>query len=107
GHMSEFLLVPDRGFAITILTNGSRGHELGSAVLAWALAELVGVRRPEPKTQPLGAKAAAAYAGRYKGGVADLIVNADGDGLLLTYELDPKVLEAQPDMASALPPPLP
>ena len=45
GHMSEFLLVPDRGFGVTVLTNGQRGHELGSEVLAWCLRELLG---PEP-----------------------------------------------------------
>src|SRR5436190_13304734 len=36
GHMSEFLLVPAKKFAITVLTNGSRGHELGHTVVDWA-----------------------------------------------------------------------
>jgi hypothetical protein len=105
--MSEFLLVPDRGFAITILTNGSRGHELGTAVLNGALAELLDVRRPEPVTRPLSATAAAALAGRYRSTFADLVLTIRDDGLLLTYELEPKVHEAMPEAASALPPPMP
>jgi CubicO group peptidase (beta-lactamase class C family) len=107
GHMSEFLMVPARDFAITILTNGSRGHELGTVVLNWVLGELLDVRQPEPVTRPLTAAAAAVYAGRYKSSFADLVLTSRDDGLLLTYEIDPKVLEAEPEAASALPPPLP
>ena len=107
GHMSEFLMVPARGFAITILTNGSRGHELGTVVLEAALGELLDIHRPVPKTRPMPARLAAAYAGRYKAGFGHLVLTPEGDGLLLAYELDPKALEADPDLASSMPPPLP
>ncbi|MBV8691742.1 MAG: beta-lactamase family protein [Actinobacteria bacterium] len=107
GHMSEFLMVPERGFAITILTNGSRGHELGTTVLNWALTELVGVTRPEPATRPFTAREADLYTGRYSMTLANLRLAQTSNGMVLTYELDPKVLEEAPEAAAALPPPMP
>jgi CubicO group peptidase (beta-lactamase class C family) len=103
GHMSEFLMVPARKFAITILTNGSRGHELGTEVLNWALAELLDVHRPEPVTRPITAKAASAYLGKYQTSFGMYLITADGDRLLSTFEIAPEVLEAQPDIAAILP----
>jgi len=107
GHMSEFLMVPDRGFAITILTNGSRGHELGTTVLNWALAELADVHRPEPDTRPPTAKELQLYAGRYTMTLANVRLTAENGGFVLAYEVDPKVLEEMPELATALPPPMP
>jgi len=107
GHMSEFLMVPDRGFAITILTNGSRGHELGTVVLNWALEELLDIHRPEPVTRPATAKEVAALVGRYSMTLAKLRLSEEKGGLVLTYEIDPKVLEEAPEAAAALPPPMP
>jgi len=107
GHMSEFLMVPDREFAITILTNGSRGHELGTEVLNWTLGELLDIHRPEPVTRPATAKETAALVGRYSMTLAKLRLAEDKGGLVLTYEIDPKVLEESPEAAAALPPPMP
>lgn len=106
GHMSEFVLVPGHGAAVTVLTNGSRGHELGTAVIDWFLGEL-GIARPKPETKPITPKVAALYAGRYQTTVGEYVVTPDDGGLLLTLEVDPKVIEAEPDLASMLPPPLP
>jgi CubicO group peptidase (beta-lactamase class C family) len=107
GHMSEFLLVPEHGFAITVLTNGSRGHELGEVVVDWALAELLGLRRPKPRLQPLEPAAATAYTGRYRAEYGHNLVTSQDDGLLLTLVASPEALEAEPELAALLPPPLP
>lgn len=107
GHMSEFMLVPARQFALTVLTNGSRGHELGKVVIDWAYSELLGVKRPEHKVRPLTAKTAAAYSGRYENRTGEYVITADGDRLLLTFEPDKKLLEANPEIRNLLPPPLP
>lgn len=108
GHMSEFLMVPAEKFAITILTNGSRGHELGTAVMDWALAEVVGVRRPEPTFRPLSARAAGEFVGRYNvSKQADYDVTAEGDGLLLTYVPSKAALAANPQITALVPPPMP
>ena len=106
GHMSEFLMVPSRRFAITVLTNGSRGHELGRTVLDWALSELLGVQRPEPKFRTLTPRTAGDYLGRFRNRFGTYVVTADNGGLLVTTEPDSKLLAADPSLASLLPPPL-
>ena len=107
GHMSEFLMVPAKGFALTVLTNGQRGHEVGNAVIAWCLDELLGLRRPELKFRKLSPKQAAEYTGRYPMSYGQYIVTAENGGLLLTVEPKKELLEADPELAAQLPPPLP
>lgn len=108
GHMSEFLLVPAEKFGITVLTNGSRGHELGTVVLNWALENVLGVQRPKPEFRPLSDKVAAELTGRYQvSEMGNYEVSANGDGLLLTYVPTKKALKQNPDIANMLPPPMP
>jgi CubicO group peptidase (beta-lactamase class C family) len=107
GHMSEFLFVPSKGFAITVLTNGQRGHELGTDVLAWSLKELLGLAKPAPATKAIGAKAAAEYAGRYQVTFGDYVVTPENGGLLVSLEPKKELLEADPDLVAQLPPPVP
>ena len=107
GHMSEFFLVPERRFGITVLTNGSRGHELGTVVVQWALAELIGVERAAPKVRKLTARAAARYVGEYEMRIGRYVVTHDGDRLVLTMEPSAKALEDDPSLKNLIPPPLP
>ena len=107
GHMSEFLMVPSKGFAVTVLTNGQRGHEVGTTVINWCLKELLGLERPAPAVKPLSANAAAGYVGRYPAGIAEYVVTADDGGLVVTVEVQKDLLEADPDVAAQMPPPLP
>jgi CubicO group peptidase (beta-lactamase class C family) len=108
GHMSEFVMVPSKGFALTVLTNGQRGHELGSVVIEWCLDQLLGLRRPAPVVTSLKPAALAAYTGRYPVGMqGDYVITAENGGLLLTLEINKDLLEADPDIAAQLPPPLP
>jgi CubicO group peptidase (beta-lactamase class C family) len=106
GHMSEFVTVPAKQFALSVLTNGARGHELGTMVIKGCLAS-IGLERPEPTFRSLTTRAAADYTGRYPVMLGDYVVTADNGGLLLTVEPKKEVLEADPDIASMLPPPLP
>jgi hypothetical protein len=107
GHMSEFLLVPSRGFAVTVLTNGWRGHEVGTAILNWALEELLGLRAPVRSFRKLSTRAAGDYAGRYDTPNGEYVVTPDNGGLLLVFEPKKELLEADPDIAALFPPPLP
>ena len=105
GHMSEFLLVPARKFGITVLTNGSRGHELGRTVLDWSLAEVLGIRPVAPTFIPIPNKTD--YTGTYPVGFGTYEVTSKRDGLLLTLVPSEEALETQPELANLLPPPLP
>ena len=71
GQLSLLMLVPARGFGLSVLTNGSRGAELHRDVARWALETYLGVREPEPPQRPLNAQQLAAYAGRYSARLAD------------------------------------
>jgi CubicO group peptidase (beta-lactamase class C family) len=107
GHMSEFLLVPSKGFGLTVLTNGQRGHEVGGAVIKWALAELLGLRKPDLVFRKLSANAAADYVGRYPITFGAYVVTAENGGLLVTVEVKKELLEADPEIAAQVPPPVP
>lgn len=107
GHMSEFVTVPDKQFALVVLTNGVRGHELGSVVIKWCLTELLGLKRPEPPVLTLAQDALADFTGRYRTTVGDYVVTTENGGLLLTIEPSKELLEVDPSIASQLPPPVP
>ena len=105
GQMSAFVMVPERDFAITVLTNGDRGHELDSIVTEWALREVLGVVRPEVKPRRVSKKARTALAGTYGRGPVRIVVSVDGDDLLVETRIPDHVLDENPDAAlSALPP---
>ncbi len=107
GHMSEFVMVPSKKFALTVLTNGQRGHEVGGVVINWCLAELLGLRRREPRVQRLSPKRAAEYTGRYPITFGQYVVTAENGGLLVTLEPKKELLDADPEIAAQLPPPVP
>jgi CubicO group peptidase (beta-lactamase class C family) len=75
GQLSAFVMAPEQGFAITVLTNGSRGTELHNDVTKWALAHYLDAEEQLPESLNLGADALAAYAGRY-------------DATLTSYDLE-------------------
>src|SRR5262245_37887034 len=49
GQQSAFVTAPAHGFAITVLTNSSRGHELDREAVQLALARYLGVSDQEPE----------------------------------------------------------
>jgi CubicO group peptidase (beta-lactamase class C family) len=82
GHLSAFLMVPERRFAIAVLTNSTRGGEVHHAVVDRALAHHLGLRRRPPRPLAGGRVDAHAYAGRYIDGLRqsafDLVALRDG-----------------------------
>lgn len=81
GQMSAFLMVPARGFAMTVLTNADHGAALHAEVTAWALRHYLGLHEPEPPLVSLAVQDLAAYAGRYAGAgsTSDIdVTTADG-----------------------------
>jgi CubicO group peptidase (beta-lactamase class C family) len=82
-HMSQLVLVPDRGSAFVILTNGANGVRLAAELQEWLLASWLGVARrataavvdPPPDPTP--------YAGRYWAPLSDVELAADDGGLVM------------------------
>ena len=78
-HMSQLALVPDRGAAFVILTNGANGARLCAELSEWLLSHWLGLpARPAP--EPLAHQPdLAPYAGRYFAPLSDIeLVPEDG-----------------------------
>jgi CubicO group peptidase (beta-lactamase class C family) len=94
GQASVLAIVPERQFAVAVLTNSRPdGELLHYEISTWALAELAGLRQPLPPTHNLPPARLAEYVGRYGvnvavpggGGEVQVVeVTADGGGLRVT-----------------------
>lgn len=87
GQQSAFQLIPERDFAMTVLTNASpNGIELHTNLVRWALEAYLGVvdRIPEPVARP--ESDLAQYTGDYARIKTRCQVSIDGGGLLLVVE---------------------
>jgi CubicO group peptidase (beta-lactamase class C family) len=87
GQLSAFVLVPERDFAITVLTNSDTGGQLHQDMVKWALETYLGVGEPEPEPLSLTEAELAPYAGRYQtaNGTIDLAVGGDRLIVNVTY----------------------
>ena len=66
GFEVKLKLVPERRFAIAILTNSGRGGVLGNRVAEWALDHVLGLRAPRPEPTSLPDDALARFTGSYR-----------------------------------------
>jgi len=66
GHITQMLAVPDKNFAISVLTNSSKGGEAMNPIIDWALEHYCGLTRE--KLQPIEMETAdlKRYEGQYK-----------------------------------------
>jgi CubicO group peptidase (beta-lactamase class C family) len=88
GQLSGFLMVPDRGFAFTMLTNSEGGGQLVNDLFAddWALQRYASVSNLPAVARALSPGELAPYEGRYvaqeigvDGAVAEILVELRGD----------------------------
>lgn len=84
GQLSAFVLVPERDFAVTVLTNSDTGGQLHQEMVKWALETYLGVSEPEPEPLSLTEAELAPYAGRYRTANGELVLTVHGDGLVAT-----------------------
>ena len=101
GQQSAFVLVPERGFAVTVLTNAELGARLGVEATDWALQRFLGLPRPALTPRPLSPDQLAEYAGDYivpvSGGTIQ-VHQEDGD-LRLEWRV---AGQAEPEIESPL-----
>jgi CubicO group peptidase (beta-lactamase class C family) len=83
GQLSAFVMVPERGFAVTVLTNADSGGLLHDEIVRWALARYVGLEVPEPVPVAIPTERAREYAGRYTGALTDLEIKIENGALAL------------------------
>jgi CubicO group peptidase (beta-lactamase class C family) len=103
-QLSTFRMVPERGFAVVVLTNGHRGAELHGAVGGAALREYLGLA---PQRDPLPAMDEAAlrpYVGRYDAVLTDVELSLREGGLVLNVVRRADLMGARPE--APWPPPV-
>jgi len=91
GQASFLRVLPERGIAVVLLTNGGNPYGLYRDVVGHVLRELAGVQLrelPEPPADPPPVDATR-YAGTYSSRVADLVVSQSDDGRIW-LEMRPK-----------------
>jgi CubicO group peptidase (beta-lactamase class C family) len=102
GQQAQLTLVPERRFAMALLTNSTRGGRLNQDVLKWALKEYLQVENPDPEpmaTQP----DITTYVGRYSRPYADVVVETENGRL--TFQSIQK--RGFPNASAPVPPPGP
>lgn len=108
GQTSAFLMVPERGFAVTVLTNGGdEGKLVHRKLTKWALQELLGLEKPKPETQELPAESLDELAGQYSYySYGTIDISREGNGLTLEWTPLPEVLKEHPEIAGQFPEPM-
>lgn len=81
GFQAQLSLVPERRFAVAVLTNSARGSAANRGIEDWALAHYCGLRRPAPPAVTLAEDDLARFAGHYRQPHADLTVTVEDGGL--------------------------
>jgi CubicO group peptidase (beta-lactamase class C family) len=96
GQASFLYVVPERGVAVVLLTNGGNPYGLSDAVLGHVLRELAGVElhpMPVPPEHPVEVDATR-FEGTYTSRVAEVTVRREDDGRVFA-EMRPKDLAAE------------
>lgn len=110
GQHSEFVMVPERNFAVIVLTNcDGSGSVLKEAAVKYALEAYLGVVAKEPEAVKLDADALSPYVGEYETIAVFVHITSDEEagGLLVTVEVKPetaKALAAEGEDISEQPP---
>lgn len=92
GQQSAFLMVPERGFAIAVLTNSDSGAALHRGLVRWALEAYAGVVELDPEPLALPAAELAGFAGEYRTDTRLIAVEVAGDGLVARVRYTPEGL---------------
>lgn len=103
GQMSAFVMVPQRRFAITVLTNAERGARLHQEIVAWALDHYLQVRDADPPPDSSLHRDLTPFLGAYENSAVGVHVTADGADLVISQRL----FHGFPDRNAAPPPPEP
>lgn len=103
GQMAQLALVPERGFALVLLTNGDRGSALNLELMMAALEIFLGAQIPAPQPIAWDRAVLDAYAGGYRSALTRVDLRAEAGELIA--QVTP--LGGFPDISSPPGPPAP
>jgi CubicO group peptidase (beta-lactamase class C family) len=90
GFMGRLCVIPERKFALAIVTNGENGGSVHSAIYAHILQQVVGFRRNPPSPMALTREQMARFEGHFFTGLADILIELDERGLVMhRMNIDP------------------
>jgi CubicO group peptidase (beta-lactamase class C family) len=106
GQFANLLTVPERDFAVAVLSNAGPdgGMAVNQAVVRWALEHYLGVADRDPEPLPYDPPRAAEIAGIYENDMMTLTFRTDGAGLTVECTIKPEIRAATD---TQLPPDLP
>ena len=110
GQYSEFVMVPERGFALISMTNcGPNGSQFNTRIQRWAFENYLGLAERDLEALSCSAEQLAEYAGRYETVAAICHLTAADGQLIATVELKPAALEVMVAAGETAPeqPPIP
>lgn len=102
GQITQFLFVPERGFALVVLTNANKGGEICSAAVKAILKSYLNLEQPEAVPIAASAEVLAAYVGDYESRMTKIELTLKGENLVA--QVTPKGGFPRPDTP---PPPAP
>lgn len=85
GFQTQLTLVPERGWAVAILTNSARGGMANAEIEQWLLAHDLGLDVADPEPVALDAGALAAFVGEFRQPDAAFAFSVAADGLDLAF----------------------
>jgi CubicO group peptidase (beta-lactamase class C family) len=83
GFTARLVTVPERTFAIAILTNSDNGSAVHSAISSAALKQFLGLSAMTPATIRLDEDGLARMAGHFRHGLADIDIRLESGGLVM------------------------
>ena len=93
GQHSAFVMVPERDFAVIVLTNsGPGGEQLNTEIVDWALENYLGVVEPEPELLPVTEDTLRQYTGEYDAIALSVTIAPRLPNLVVTMTVKPEVL---------------
>lgn len=95
GQFAELLLVPERNFAVVVLSNaGPHGIPNNQAVVRWALQTYLGVTDRDPEPLPYDEARAREFVGGYEMDAMTYTITTDGAGLRGEVLIRPEIRAA-------------
>ena len=93
GQHSAFVMVPERDFAVIVLTNcAPSGEQLNTDLVDWALETYLGVVEPEPELLPVTPDSLTEYAGEYDAIALSVTITPSLPNLVVRTSIKPEVL---------------
>src|SRR4051812_11494987 len=110
GQHSDFVMVPERDFAIAVLTNcGPNGAQLYHEIVKSTLESYIGVNDRDPEPVEVGDAVLAQYAGRYETIAVTVDITAEGGRLIADVQVKPELAAQLQEAGDEVPdqPPIP